>query len=96
VKNKWYVLGLSVPALLLIFWASKSALGDGGLMALIPAALGVALIVGAVKVARADSFAPSKQQRWDTGPNEDVQRWQAKRDAREDAAATAQRANPNR
>jgi hypothetical protein len=92
VKNKPYVIGLLAPAILLIAWAAKSYLGEGGLLALIPVALGIALIVAAVKVAKADSFAPTKQQRWDTGPKEDVQRWQEKRSAREDAAA-AQRSN---
>jgi hypothetical protein len=95
VKNKPYVLGLLVPAVLLIAWAAKSYLGEGGLLALIPAALGIALIVAAIKVAKADTFAPSKQQRWDTGPKEDVQRWQERRSAREEAAAasSAQRSN---
>ena len=85
MRNKSYVIGLLVAALLLGWGAVHAAMSDSGLiLAAIPAVLALALVVGAVKVARAESFAPKKGQRWDVDNTPEVQRWL---DARADRAA---------
>lgn len=76
MQNKWYVLGLLVPVLLLGWGAAHAAMTDGGLvLILLPAGLALALALAAFKVAKADAFAPKRQQRWDAGETPEVNRW---------------------
>jgi hypothetical protein len=76
MRNKWYVGGIVAAALLLTWGAVHAALGGRGLLlASVPAALAAALIVAAVKVAKADSFAPHRAERWDLDDKASVHNW---------------------
>lgn len=65
MRNKWYVIGLLIPALLLVWAAISLLMGGNGMFWLVPAVLAVALGVAAFRVAQAASFTPSAPQRWD-------------------------------
>ena len=90
MRNKWYVIGLLVPTLLLVWATIHIARGAGGLLALLPAALAAALAVAAIRVARSDSFAPAGPQRWNTGQTVGMTRW-LKHRADDAAAADAEK-----
>ena|SRR5687768_12830588 len=89
MQNKWYVIGLLVPAVLLAWWSVSLAMGDSGMMFLVPGALAAALGVAAYRVAKAASFSPASQARWDTGQTAGMSRWLKHR---ADDAADAQAA----
>jgi hypothetical protein len=80
MRNKWYVIGFAVGAALCLWLAASWAMGDGGMMAAVPASLAVALIVVAVRIARADSFAPSRAGRWDQRSTPGVSSWMQRRE----------------
>ena len=65
MRNKWYVVGLSVAAAVCLFGVIQALRGDMQVVALLPGALAVGLIIAAVKTARADSFGPVEKKRWD-------------------------------
>jgi len=88
MRNKWYVLGISLPALLLAYWAINLALSDNGMIALVPGALAGALLFGAYRVARSPAFAPEPPSGWSAARSPAVTRW-LKDHANADPAATA-------
>ena len=77
MRNKGYVAGILALAAVLTYAAIRILLGDGGLaFAIVPAALAGACVLGAVKVAKAESFSPKAATRWDDRSTaENVQRW---------------------
>ena len=84
MRNKPYVVGLVAAAVLLIYFAIRLALGESGpILAAVPGVLGVALLAASWKVAKADSFAPKKSERWDYAQTPQVERWQHDRAERE-------------
>ena len=91
MRNKWYVIGLLVPTLLLVWAAVHMARGQAGMLALLPAALAAALAIAAIRVARADSFQPEAPANWDTGQTVGMTKW-LKHRADDAAAADAQKA----
>jgi hypothetical protein len=81
MRNKPYVLGLLAAAALLIYLCIRAASGDTGpVFALVPGALALALIAAAFKVAKADSFAPKKTERWDHRRTPELERWLNRRE----------------
>jgi hypothetical protein len=85
MRNKWFVVGILLPAALLTYGAVRGAMSDNALLFSIPPALlALALIGGAVWVARSASFAPAPKARWDYGTSDAVKRWNKHR---EDVAA---------
>ena len=75
MRNKWYVIGIAVPALLLAYWAISLALSDNMVMALIPGGLAGALLFGAYRVAQAPSFTPAAKEQWSEARTPGVMRW---------------------
>jgi len=101
MRNKWFVVGILVPAAALTYGAVRGAMSDNALMFSIPpAVLALALIAGAIWVAKSESFAPTPKVRWDYGTSDAVQRWTKHREDAATAAAsrtsdeTAKRSNP--
>ena len=75
MRNKWYVIGLLVPTVLLAWVAVSWGMGDGGWMSIVPGSLAVLLGIAAVRVARADSFAPAARGNWNSGQTVGMTRW---------------------
>ena len=75
MRNKWYVLAIAVPAVLLAYWAVSLVLSDNAAIALLPAALAAALFVGAYRVARSAAFTPEPQSQWPVARSPGVTRW---------------------
>src|SRR2546430_6652715 len=95
MRNKWFVGGILLPALLLA-WATIWALRhDMGFFSVIPAGLAIGLCYGAWKVSQAQSFGPVPPLRWDAGTNQAVRRWNNERDARNKAAKNTAQPTPN-
>src|SRR5687768_11412294 len=101
MRNKWYVIGLLVPTLLLVWATVHMARGEGGWLFVLPGALAVAFGVAAVRVARASSFAPAAPEAWNTGQTVGMTKWLKHRaddaaaaDADKVAAARAARRPP--
>ena len=85
MRNRWYVAGLLVPTLLLAWWTIHLAMGDSGLIFLVPGLLCAGLAVAAFRVARAASFEPGAPSNWNTGQTVGMTRWLKHR--ADDAAA---------
>ena len=79
MRNKPYVAALTVPAVLLLFWAISLWWRDYSILSRLPGALAAALFWWAYKVAHAQSFAPTNQPTWDSNRPEEVNRWLAAR-----------------
>jgi hypothetical protein len=79
MRNKWFVLAIAVPALLLAWWAISLWWHDNGLMAIVPGGLAAALFVGAYRVSQSASFSPSAKSTWGSGRSAGVTRWLAGR-----------------
>ena len=75
MRNKWYVIGIAVPALVLAYWAIRLALADNMVMALVPGGLAAALLFGAYRVAQAPSFTPAPKSQWGAARTPGVMRW---------------------
>jgi hypothetical protein len=75
MRNKWYVLAIAVPALLLAYWAIRLLLSDNAIMALVPGVLAGALCFGAYRVARSAAFAPAPPTGWSDERAPAVTRW---------------------
>src|SRR5688572_25114641 len=88
MRNKWYVLAITFPALLLAYWAINLALSDNMMIALVPGALAGALLFGAYRVARSSAFAPQPPSNWSAARSPAVSRW-LRDHADVDAAAVA-------
>ena len=91
MRNRWYVIGLLVPTVLLAWWTIHLAMGDSGFIFVVPGALAAGLAVAAYRVSRAASFAPAARSNWNTGQTVGMTRWLKHRsdDAGADAARTA-------
>jgi hypothetical protein len=87
MRNRWYVLAIAAPALLLAYWAISLALADNGIMALVPGALAGALFFGAYRVARSSAFAPAPPPGWSDARPPTVTRWLKERDAQQSESA---------
>jgi len=88
MRNKPYVLALAVPAALLLIWAIYLWWNDYNVGSLIPGGLAAGLFVAARRVARAESFAPTKKSAWDSSRPEDVNRWLASRADEDESPVT--------
>ena len=75
MQNKWYVLAIALPALLLAYWAISLALSDNVILALVPGLLAGALFFGAYRVARSTTFAPAPPATWSDARPPAVMRW---------------------
>ena len=75
MRNKWYVLGLGLAALLCAALAVRALIGELQLMALIPGALAVGLAIMALRTAKADSFGPTEKPRWGKPRKPGVTQW---------------------
>ena len=75
MRNKPYVAALVIPAVLLLFWALSLWWNENNVASLFPGAAAIALLFAARRVARAESFTPTKQARWDSSRPESVNRW---------------------
>ena len=89
MRNKWFVGGLLVPAVVFTYGTFASLRGSLGIFALVPAALAIGFFYAAYKVSKANSFSPQPQMRFDSGTSEAVKRWNTERDAKELAAKRA-------
>ena len=88
MRNKPYVAALTVPAVLLLFWAISLWWRDYNVMSLLPGGLAAALFVAASRVSKAASFAPTNQPTWDSSRPEEVNRWLANRGDEEEQPLT--------
>ena len=75
MRNKWYVLGIGLAAALCAWGTIRATVGDMPLLAILPGALGIGLIIVAVRTARADSFGPAAKPRWDQRRSPAVVDW---------------------
>ena|ERR1044072_2779993 len=90
MRNKWFVGGLLLPAVLFTWGAISCLRHDMGIFSIVPAALAIGFYYGAYKVGQANSFSPVPPAiRSDVGTNAALTRWNDERDAREKAAKTA-------
>ncbi len=78
MRNKWYVLAVMIPVAGLIVEAIYLLCRGGRLSAVFPAAVATALIVLAVRVGKAESFAPAPPRApLDAGSSPALERWKA-------------------
>ena len=89
MRNKWFVGGLLLPAVLFTWGAISCLRHDMGVFSIVPAALAIGFYYGAYKVSQANSFGPVTTIRSDVGTNAAVTRWNDERDARDRAAKNA-------
>jgi hypothetical protein len=75
MRNKWFVIAIAVPALLLAWWAITLWWNDYALFALVPGGLAVGLSVGAYRVSQAASFSPAGKSSWSDSRSAGVTRW---------------------
>lgn len=94
MRNKWYVAGIGLAAGLSTWGAVHAALGTVPLLAFVPAALAVGLVIVAVRVARAGSFALVAKPSWDDARPPAVLRWLKERADHAEAIAAAKPAVP--
>ena len=76
MQNRWYVIAILVPAVLLAWATIHVAMGESGSMALVPGGLTAALVWFAIRVGRSETFAPAKVSRWDSASTPELERWQ--------------------
>src|SRR5688500_5281884 len=75
MRNKLYVGAVLVPAVLLTWGAIHFALGDNTIFALILAGLALALGFAAVRIGKAESFAPTPKAPHNSALSANVKRW---------------------
>ena len=89
MRNKWFVVGIAVPAVF-FGWVTFACLRGGlGIFAIAPAGVAIGLLYGAYRVSKANSFGPQPPMRFDSGTSEAVRRWNVERDAKDAAAKAA-------
>src|SRR3954471_13139907 len=89
MRNKWFVVGIAVPALFFTWLTISCLRKDMGIFSLVPAVVAIGLFAGAWKVSQAQSFSGSNYARFDSGTSEAVKRWNKDRDAKDAAAKVA-------
>jgi hypothetical protein len=89
MRNKPYVVAVLIPALVSTWWAISLLLGDNTILALVVAGGAAALGFVAVRIAKAESFAPTPKASYKGAVNDNVKRWLKVQD---DDATTAEAA----
>jgi hypothetical protein len=89
MRNKWFVVGILVPAVALTYATIACVMADTPLFGLVPAVLAAGLYVAAWKVGKAASFTTQRVVHADheVGTSQAVTRWNQDRADR--ASATA-------